>query len=193
MRFLSLSLVLVFTICLTVQAQQEAWPWILDGPEVISVLLMGDCNFQFRENPEEAFMNVMPTLNAADFRMLNLEGPFAGSSKDPNVPDIPHKAWKHSEPDQVAALTAAKIDAVGVANNVTYPWQALMRSLAVLDDAGIPYAGGGGNLEAAHQPVILEKNGLRIGSMRVLTWFLVTDPINTRKLRYIMENRSSIV
>lgn len=166
MRYPSLSLALAFTTCLTIQAQQEAWPWIMDGPEITSVLLMGDCNFQLREKPEEAFMQVMPTLNAADFRILNLEGPFAGSSTDPNVPDIPHKAWKHSEPDQVAALTAAKIDAVGVANNVTFPWQALMRSIDVLNKAGIPHAGGGENLEAAHQPVILEKKGLQIGFMQ---------------------------
>ncbi len=152
MRFLSPAFILVSAIIVRVQAQQDAWPWIMDGPEVTSVLLMGDCNFQFRENPEEAFMQVMPTLNAADFRILNLEGPFAGSSTDPNVPDIPHKAWKHSEPDQVAALTAAKIDAVGVANNVTYPWQALMRSLDVLNKAGIPHAGGGENLDKPGQP-----------------------------------------
>jgi len=64
----------------------------------------------------------MDILKATDIRFLNLEGPFAGSSKDPLVRDIPHKTWTHSEPDKVAALTAAGIDAVGVANNVTYPW-----------------------------------------------------------------------
>ena len=166
MRFLSIASIFILAIFSTIQAQQKAWPWIIDGPEITSVLLMGDCNFQLRENPEEAFMQVLPTLNAADIRILNLEGPFAGSSKDPNIPDIPHKPWKHSEPDQVAALTAAKIDAVGVANNVTYPWQALMRSLEVLNEAGIYYAGGGENLETAHRPAILEKNGLRIGFMQ---------------------------
>ncbi len=111
-------------------------------------------------------MHVMPTLRAADLRILNLEGPFAGASTDPWVPDIPHKDWQHSEPDQVAALTVAEIDAVGVANNVTYPWQALMRSLAVLTAENIPFAGGGKNLAAAHKPVILEKNGIRVAFMQ---------------------------
>jgi poly-gamma-glutamate synthesis protein (capsule biosynthesis protein) len=39
-------------------------------------------------------------MEAADFRFLNLEGAFAGTSKDPKQPDIPHKKWKHSEPGQ---------------------------------------------------------------------------------------------
>ena len=151
--------------CLS-QAQSAPWPWVLDGPEITSILFMGDTNIQLRERPEEAFKHVMPTLRAADLRILNLEGPFAGASTDPRVPDIPHKDWQHSEPDQVAALTAAEIDAVGVANNVTYPWQALMRSLAVLKAENIPFAGGGKNLAAAHKPVILEKNGIRVGFMQ---------------------------
>jgi poly-gamma-glutamate synthesis protein (capsule biosynthesis protein) len=166
MRYLIIATVLVLTFCLAVQAQQEAWPWVLDGPEITSVLLMGDNNFQYREHPEDAFKYVMPTFEAADLRILNLEGAFAGSSDDPKNPDIPHKLWKHSEPDQVGALVAARIDAVGVANNVTYPWQAMMKSLEVLDRAGIPYAGGGENLEAAHRPVILEANGLKVGFMQ---------------------------
>ena len=159
-------ILLTLIISSPAQAQSEAWPWVQDGPEVVSILLIGDTNIQLRERPEEAFQYVMPTLDAADLRIMNLEGPFAGASDDPLVPDIPHKDWRHSEPDQVRALTAANIDVVGVANNVTYPWQALMRSLGVLDEAGIPYAGGGEDLEAAHEPVILEKDGLRIGFMQ---------------------------
>ena len=167
-------LLLVFGLLLTpplyAQSEQaepsEPWPWEADTADVVTVLFMGDTNIQLRDEPEEAFKHVMPTLEAADLRILNLEGPFAGASTDPRKPDIPHKDWQHSEPDQVAALTAAGIDAVGVANNVTYPWQALMKSLEVLDEAGIPYAGGGENLEAAHEPVILEEDGVRVGFMQ---------------------------
>ncbi len=159
---------LFFSLLLTgqLQAQTKAWPWVEDDPDALSILLMGDTNIQFRDKPEDAFQYVMPTLNAADLRILNLEGPFAGASTDPLHPDIPHKDWLHSEPDQVAALTAANIDAVGVANNVTYPWQALMRSLEVLDKNNIPYADGGENIKAAHKPVILEKDGVRVGFMQ---------------------------
>lgn len=47
---------------------------------------------------------------AADIRFVNLEGPFAGASTDPLVPDIPHKSWTHSEPDQVDTLVAGGKD-----------------------------------------------------------------------------------
>ena len=149
------------------RAQEAPWPWVHDGPDVVSVLLMGDTNVQLRERPETAFRDVLPTLAAADLRLLNLEGPFAGGSDDRDNPDIPHKNWRHSDPDQVAALTAAGISAVGVANNVTYPRAALMRSLAVLDAAGVPYAGGGADLDAAHRPVILETDdGTTVGFLQ---------------------------
>ena len=51
--------------------------WLVDGPGTVSILLMGDVNIQLRERPEEAFQMVMPTMEAADFRFLNLEGAFA--------------------------------------------------------------------------------------------------------------------
>lgn len=151
---------------LAASAQADPWPWVVEGPGVTSVLLMGDNNIQHRENPEEAYRYVIPTFEEADLKILNLEGALAGSSADPLVPDIPHKWWTHSEPDQVGALVAAGIDAVGVANNVTYPWQAMVRSNRVLEEAGIAYAGGGMDLEDAHSPVILEANGVKVGFMQ---------------------------
>ena len=146
-----------------------AWPWVdpCADPGTVSILLMGDTNIQFRDDPVSAFRCVQPTLTAADLRFLNLEGPFAGGSDDPLAPDIPHKVWRHSDPDQVAALTGAGIDAVGVANNVTYPWQALMRSLDVLARAGIPATGGGPTVDAAHAPVVLERKGVTVGFLQL--------------------------
>ncbi len=157
---------IVFLLGFTAKAQQESWPFINQSPETQSIILLGDNNFQHREKPEEAFKYLLPTLANASFRFLNLEGPFAGGTADTTKSDIPHKNWRYSNPDQVAALVAAKIDAVGVANNVTYPWQAFMRSKQVLDSAGILFAGGGENLENAHRPVILEKDGLKVGFMQ---------------------------
>ncbi len=96
MKTLSLFL-LSLSLTVQVQAQSDAWPWVEDGPQVTSILLMGDTNIQLRVKPEEAFKYVMPTLQAADLRILNLEGPFAGASTEPLKPDIPHKDWQHSE------------------------------------------------------------------------------------------------
>lgn len=160
-------LIITFCSCMWQMGYaQQPWPFTENKDVSQSIILLGDNNFQYRKQPEKAFQFVQPTLDAADFIFLNLEGPFAGGTDDPQQSDIPHKNWRHSNPDQVAALKAAGIDAVGVANNVTYPWQAFMRSKEVLEKAGIKYAGGGRNIEEAHQPVIVEKNGLKVGFMQ---------------------------
>ena len=144
---------------------QGPWPWLdpADDRGTVTVLMMGDTNIQHRTDPSQAYAPIRATLAAADIRFVNLEGPFAGASTDPLVPDIPHKSWTHSEPDQVDTLVAGGIDAVGVANNVTYPWQALMRSLDVLDRAGVAHVGGGKDIQAAHRPLVLERRGVKVG------------------------------
>ncbi|ATY15420.1 poly-gamma-glutamate biosynthesis protein [Amycolatopsis sp. AA4] len=126
---------------------------------MITLVLGGDVNLQGRANPETAFQPLSSLLTGADVRFVNLEGPLSGSTGT----DIPHKPnWRHSPPEMVAALTAAEIDVVSVANNVTYPPAAAMASLAVLDRAGIAHCGAGANLAEAHAPAILERPGGRI-------------------------------
>ncbi|MGK7393742.1 MAG: CapA family protein [Candidatus Cyclobacteriaceae bacterium M3_2C_046] len=166
---------------------QQTWPFQHNEEGSHTIILLGDNNFQYREFPEGAFSHLMPVLATADFRFLNLEGPFAGGTDDPEKSDIPHKNWRHSNPDQVAALTAADIDAVGVANNVTYPWQALMKSLKVLDSAGIKHAGGGENLAEAHQPVIIENRGLKVGFMQYAATVFPTNHAATENQPGIAE------
>ncbi len=137
---------------------QQPWTWQPNKGKQLSILLFGDTNLQNRKDPGEAFRHVLPTLRQADVRIVNLEGPFAGTSQDPRLPDVPHKEnWKHSQMVPEKGLVHAGIDIVGVANNVTYPWMALMRSIQVLRENNIRYAGGGENLKEAHAPVIMEK------------------------------------
>lgn len=150
----------------------KAWQWIMPASDGVSILLMGDTNIQGRHNPSQAFQHLMPTLKAADAKFLNLEGPFSPPSTDPLIPDIPFKEhWRHSEPRMVKALADAQIDAVGVANNVTYPWQVLQNSLKVLDSAGIGYAGGGNNYAEAHTPFIVEKKNVKIAFLQYTATF----------------------
>ena len=168
-------------------AQDAAWPFVGEGPDTQSIILLGDNNIQLRTKPADAFKFVKPTLSKADFVFINLEGPFAGGTDDPNKSDIPHKNWRHSNPSQVAALTSVGIDAVGVANNVTYPWEAMLRSLRVLDSVGIPYTGGGKNLDEAHRPVIIEKKGLRVGFIQYAATVFPTNHAATENQPGIAE------
>ena len=160
------ALLLFFPLSLAMA--DEPWPWLDDGddPNEVSVLLMGDTNLQGRDNPADAYRHVRATLLDADIRFANLEVALAGHSRDPRIDDIPHKNWMHSEPDQVSALTSISVSGVGVANNVNYPWQAMMRSLEVLDNAGVSHVGGGHNLDSAHAPLIVEAKGTTIGFLQ---------------------------
>ncbi|WP_051792408.1 CapA family protein [Amycolatopsis jejuensis] len=126
---------------------------------MITLVLGGDVNLQGRANPESALAPLTSLLTGADVRFVNLEGPLSGSTGV----DIPHKPdWRHSPPEMVTALTAARIDVVSMANNVAYPPAAAMASLAVLDRAGIAHCGAGANFREAHAPAVLDRPGGRV-------------------------------
>lgn len=168
MKSIKIVLLLLFGTTLSAQSPQN-WNWTnnTNQDNKVSLILLGDTNIQNREDPTTAFQYIMPTLQAADMRFCNLEGTFAGTSPDPNIADIPHKfSWKHSDPAMVEGMVAGGFEVVGVANNVTYPYTALQKSLKVLDKKGIQYVGGGDNLEEAHRPVIIEKKGTKIGFLQ---------------------------
>jgi poly-gamma-glutamate synthesis protein (capsule biosynthesis protein) len=141
---------------------QDAWKWSNSPKDGVTILLMGDTNIQGRIKPEEAFQFLIPTFRNADLKFLNLEGTLAGSESDPAKSSIPHKDWSHSDSSQVTALVAAEIDAVGVANNVTYPWQDMVKGNRVLNSAGIAYSGGGLSKAEAERAVIFDRSGVKI-------------------------------
>ena len=142
---------------------EVGWSIPGDGEDEVVIMLMGDMNIQNRQDPASGFEYLLPTLKKADIRFCNLEGPFAGTNPNPNDYDIPHKpAWTHSDPRMVDGLVAAGFDVVGVANNVTFPSSALLRSLKVLDQEGIKHTGGGRNKWEAIAPVIWETKGTKI-------------------------------
>lgn len=129
---------------------------------VIRLVAGGDVNVQGRDDPSRAFDGVASVLGPADIRFVNLEGPLSGTPRSPLEPDIPHKPnWQHSDPAMVDALTAAGIDVVSCANNVTFPPAAALASLAVLDDAGIAHCGAGNDLDSAHRAAVVTRGGVR--------------------------------
>ncbi len=168
MENIILSLFCLFSGLLIAQPAQK-WTWTneAEDKDEVSIILLGDTNLQNRENPASAFQYILPTLQNADIRFCNLEGALAGTDMNANWGDVPHKfAWRHSAPEMVEGLVAAGFDVVGVANNVTYPYTALQKSLKVLEQAGIQYVGGGNNLAEAHKAIIIERKGTKIGFLQ---------------------------
>jgi poly-gamma-glutamate synthesis protein (capsule biosynthesis protein) len=130
----------------------------------LTVMLGGDVHVTGRAKPAQALEGLRPILDRADVRIVNMEGLLVEPSSTGAAPDIPHKAnWRHPGPQMIDALVAAGIDAVSCANNVSYPPQPLLESIAALDEVGIGHAGGGNDTADAHAPHILNRAGTKVG------------------------------
>lgn len=80
------------------------------------------------------------------------------------------------------ALKAGNITVVGVANNVAYGPENILKSLTVLDANHIAHTGGGANLEGAHKPAIVERKGVKFGFLQYTAkWYLEDHQIATSK------------
>lgn len=98
-------------------------------------------------------------LKAADYRIGNLECPVATSGAEHASKIVTFRA----KPNTLAVLQN-RFDAVSLANNHSgdYGHAAFSETMQHLDNAGIAYFGGGKNLTAAHQPLWIERKGLKI-------------------------------
>ena len=164
-------------------AADGPWQWSGSYPNrAVQILLVGDINVQKRADPSAVFMHVRETLNRADLVYGNLEGLLV-KSEGPDK-DIPDKSgWQHIGPEAVRALQAGNIGVVGVANNVAYGRENILKSIAVLDGNHILHTGGGANLHQAHEPAIITRKGVRFGFLQYTAkWYLEDHQIATASL-----------
>ncbi|HJZ74387.1 MAG TPA: CapA family protein [Vicinamibacterales bacterium] len=147
-------------------AAETAWQWTgSDGPNAMTMLIVGDIDIQRRADPTTAFVHVGDTLKRADLVYANLEGMLV-KPQGPEI-DIPDKrGWRHPGPEGVLALKAWNVNPVGVANNVAYDRANILETLRVLDAHGIAHTGGGRNLADAHRPAIVERKGVKVGFLQ---------------------------
>ena len=70
-----------------------------------------------------------------------------------------------AKPERMNLLKEMGTDIVSLANNHVYDYgeEALLDTVDLLDEAGIPYVGGGRNIAEAKQPVYFVINGMKIG------------------------------
>lgn len=106
------------------------------------------------------FAGVKPLLGAADLALVNLECPFTKRGEK-----LPKRFNFRARPELAEILKAGSVNVVALANNHTMDYEAvgLDDTLATLDAAGIAHFGAGKNLEAARQPAVLERAGIKIG------------------------------
>ena len=126
------------------------------------LLLTGDINLMNVEDPRVPFARAAATLKDADLRFANLECCSYAPQGERSLGD----EGFYAAPAAGEALKVAGFDAIGNANNVNYGADAIRSSVARLKELGIPSTGAGINREAAYAPVIVERNGVRVGFLQ---------------------------
>ena len=104
-----------------------------------TMLLTGDVNLRNVTDPDRPFAHVAETLQGADIVFGNLEGCLYDSEEE-----LPYKTgWRHAGTAGARALVRGGFHAVGCANNVTFGHEAIVSSLAQLDEMGVEHTGTG--------------------------------------------------
>src|SRR5215216_5370471 len=106
--------------------------------------------------PEEPWGDVLPLLDAADLRIINLECAITEHKQPWSL--TPKVFHFRADPVATEVLKTARVDACSLANNHTLDFeeQGLLDTLRHLEEAGIRYAGAGRDAEEAARPVLLE-------------------------------------
>jgi poly-gamma-glutamate capsule biosynthesis protein CapA/YwtB (metallophosphatase superfamily) len=140
-------------------------------PEPITLLFVGDmmADRGVRGMLEKRFdgdynklFEYIPEIGEADIAFGNLEGPIA----DPSIGTRRGSRFSfRMNPLFAEALGDAGFDVVSFANNHVgdYGDGAFRETLRLLEEKGVRYAGAGRNIAEAQTPVIIEKEGVRIG------------------------------
>jgi len=99
------------------------------------------------------------TLKAADYRIGNLECPVAESGQP-----LANKIFSFRARPAALRVLTGRFDALALANNHSgdYGHEAFVETMRHLDNAGLARFGGGHNLDEAHRPLWINRNGLKI-------------------------------
>lgn len=113
--------------------------------------------------PSYPWGDMLPVLRETDLRLINLE--CAITARDRPWSKTPKVFFFRTNPQNVRVLKAANINFVSIANNhiMDFREEGLIETTAVLDRAGIHYAGAGRNVEEARGPAFLAAGGQRFG------------------------------
>ena len=107
------------------------------------------------KDPFQAFASI---LDSSDISIGNLECAVGTKGKREDKP------FTFMANPRVLPVVKKHFSAVSLANNHSADFgpEAFVQTMALLDKAGVPYFGGGKNIEAAHHPRIFDVKGKRI-------------------------------
>ena len=104
--------------------------------------------------------DLLEEMRAADVLMVNNEFPFS----DRGTPAANKTYTFRAAPSSVEILKEMGVDIAGVANNHAFDWgmDAFLDTMDILEDADIPYVGGGHNISEAARPIYLYAADMKI-------------------------------
>ncbi len=112
-------------------------------------------------DPGTIYGDLLPLLQQADLRITNLECPLT---------ELNAAVWKsgaelRGAPDSVSGLAHVPFDVATLANNHVFDYgvEAFDATTRLLDDRRIQWVGAGMTAEKAHQPLVLDVKGIRLG------------------------------
>ncbi len=157
---------------------------VTGGEPVASLLAGGDIvlsrevyNAIRNRGPASIFAPLKPILDACDLRVANLESPLTRCEAQRGTLGGVLKA----PPESVEALTAARFDAVTVANNhcMDFGSEGLLECLHTLDAHAIRHCGAGDSPLSARSPAVLEAKGIRVGMLGYADDYRPASPLNS--------------
>ncbi|GAA0599995.1 CapA family protein [Kribbella sandramycini] len=169
MRRLLIVLVLLAASACTAGGLQPDPPVDAEGPE-LTIAFGGDVNFHNQtqrlldDDPATAFGDAAPELANADVAIVNLETAITGRGTAAQK-----RFLFRTDTRAVAAVKAAGVDAVSLANNHTldYGQRGLTDTLAITKRLGLPTFGAGLNSTQAFAPWRTTIRGIRIAVIGV--------------------------
>lgn len=120
-----------------------------------------------RKKGRGMFGRLIPLFQEADLAFVNLEHALSRSGRLMKGKPTFHRG----APELVEGLVEAQFDVLTIANNhiLDFGEESLFETLSVLDAHSLPHTGVGKNLTEASKPIVLERNGLRVGILAYST------------------------
>jgi poly-gamma-glutamate synthesis protein (capsule biosynthesis protein) len=133
------------------------------------------------------FAGIREVMAGADLAVVNLECALAERGEK-----LPKNFNFRGRRELVEILRQGSVDVVTLANNHTmdYGREGLEDTLATLDGAGIARFGAGLDLAAAREPLVIERNGLRLGFLGY--YFQVADDMFEPEAMYARPDRAGV-
>ena len=124
----------------------------------VNITIVGD--IIVGNNADSYFEHVRDELATADLLLGQLEVPYSNNH--------PESAELERDPAYLHSLVSAGFDVLSLAGNhlADFGDQGIEDTISWLQEHHIAYVGAGRNLEEARRPVIIERNGTKIGILK---------------------------